>query len=64
MSGATICRVIKTPHEQGGEADTKHLPHPDEELVVKTVILTNDILAKREPKPWASKWKAKLGAEG
>jgi len=61
-SGAQICSVIKREHQQRPEAETMRRPRPDEEPVVKMVILSNDAAAKREAKRWASEREAKVGA--
>jgi len=61
-SGTPICRVIKREHQRGREAETMRWLHPDEELAVKTVILSDDAAAKREVKRWASEREAKVGA--
>jgi len=61
-SGAPICRVIKKEHERGQEGETMLWPHPDEELAVKTVILSDDMAANREAKCWAREREAKVGA--
>jgi len=37
-------------------------PHPDKDPAVKTVILSDDVAAKREAKRWASERQAKVGA--
>jgi len=45
-SGAPICRVIKKEHGRGREAETMCWPNLDEELAIKTVILSADTAAK------------------
>jgi hypothetical protein len=62
-SGPPICRVIKKEHERGRAAETMRRPRPDEELAGKTVILSDDTVAKREAKCWARETEAKVGAE-
>jgi hypothetical protein len=61
-SGAPICSVIEKEHELGREPETLCRPRPDEEPVVKTVILNDDTAAKREAKPWARESEANVGA--
>ncbi|KAF8533028.1 hypothetical protein BDD12DRAFT_900657 [Trichophaea hybrida] len=61
-SDAPICRVIKKEHERDWEAETMRWPNPDEELAVKTAILSDDIAAKREAIRWAREKEAKVGA--
>jgi len=39
------------------------LPHPDEQLAVKTVILSDDTAAKREAQCGAREREAKVGVE-
>jgi hypothetical protein len=61
-SGAPISRVITKEHKRGQEAETMLWPYPDEEPAVKTVILTEDTVTKREAICWAREREAKVGA--
>jgi hypothetical protein len=61
-TGEPICRVITKEHERGREAETTHRFNPDEEPAVKTVILSNDTMAKREAIHWAREREANVGA--
>jgi hypothetical protein len=61
-SGAPICRVITEEHERGQEAETMRWPNPDNALAVKTVILSEDTVAKKEAIRWARETEAKVGA--
>jgi len=49
-------------HKQGREAETMCWPDPDEELAVRTVILSEDTAAKGEAIRWARESEAKVGA--
>ena len=59
--GAPISRVIKKEHGRGREAETMRWPLPNEEPDVKTVILSDDTVAKREAKCCAREKEAKVG---
>jgi len=61
-SGAPICRDITEEHERGPEAETTRWANLDEEPAVKMVILSEDMVAKREAIHWAREREAKVGA--
>jgi hypothetical protein len=61
-SGTPICRVITKEHERGRQAETMRWPNPDEEPAVKTVILCEGTVAKKEAIRWAREREAKVGA--
>jgi len=61
MSGAPICRVIKTVHEHGPEAETMCWPNMDEELAIKMVVLSDDYAAKWQEVRWVSERETKVG---
>jgi len=63
-AGAPICRVITKEHEQGRKAETMRWPNPAKVLAVKTVILREDMAAKREVIRWAREREAEVGAAG
>jgi len=48
VSCALMCRVDKKDHSRGHEAENLLLAHPDEELVVKTILLSDITLANGE----------------
>ena len=60
--GALISRMIKKEHERGRGAETMRWPSPDKEPAVSTVILSDDVAAKREAIRWAREKEAKVGA--
>jgi hypothetical protein len=61
-SGPPICRVITKEHERGQVEETMRWPNHDEELAVKTVILSKDTVGKRVAICWARERDAKVGA--
>jgi len=61
-SGAPICIVNTKEHERGREVETMGWPNPAKELAVKTVILSEDSVAKSESICWAREREAKVGA--
>jgi hypothetical protein len=60
--GALISRMSKKEHERGRGAETMRWPSPDKEPAVRTVILSDDVAAKREAIRWAREKEAKVGA--